>query len=443
MKVRIRRSDIYGELRAMSSKSDVQRALICAAFGDRSCRIISNRVSDDMEATMGCLNRAGADISYDEEAGTFIVKPVCLARERGRYDTAAPFMADCRESGSTLRFLIPVFSAIGADVIYEGQGRLPERPLGVILSELAAHGASIEGDRLPIHISGRIKPGGYKLPGNVSSQFISGLLLSFPLMEGSSSLSLTTELESSPYVDMTIYTMRRFGVSINMTDGGFSFDHREHRASEAEKEKTTAEDFGIVTGQREIRAGYRSPDIYEADGDWSNAAFFLAANALYRREAVAVKGLRPDSVQGDRAIASLLETITRDEPLTMDAREIPDLVPITAAVMALSPGEHRIINAGRLRIKESDRLSAMAEGLGRLGAEVTELRDGLLIRGSRDLKGGIEVSSFNDHRIAMALSIAALFCREPVTVDGAEAVRKSFPDFYDQLLRLHGDVEYI
>ena len=413
MKVRLRRSHIKGELSAMSSKSDVHRALICAAFSDDECLIRTNCISDDMAATMGCLNAVGADISYDEAEGGFLVRPLRGPVREGLIE------ADCGESGSTLRFLIPVFSAIAANVRFLGRGKLPERPVSVILSELRRHGAKVEGDKLPFTIAGRASSGEYELPGDVSSQFITGLLLSFPLMEGDSLLRLSTELQSAPYVDMTMDTMDRFGVRIKRKDRSFSFE------------------------KGQASSGYKSPGIYEADGDWSNAAFFLAANAIYGAEEIRLRGLRQDSIQGDKAIASILSELEGGGDVTMDASEVPDLVPIVACTMALFPGEHRIINAGRLRIKESDRLRAISEGLTGLGASVTELPEGLIINGRNELKGGATVSSFNDHRIAMALSIAALFCREEVLIDGAEAVNKSFPSFFTELRRLGADLEII
>lgn len=402
MDVRIYGSEPRGEMRAMASKSDVHRALICAAFSDNETFIGSNADSSDMEATAGCLRAAGADIVYDRQRQGFEVRPI---------RPAASVMADCRESGSTLRFLIPVFAAAGLTASYSGQGRLPERPLGPILDELRAHEMDIEGERLPLTIRGRLAAGGFSLPGDVSSQFITGLLLAFPLMKGASELRLTTELQSSAYVDMTMDTMRRFGAGIDRSDRRFL--------------------YGGGPGS------YVSPGIYEADGDWSNAAFFLAADSLLGGGHIDIRGLREDSVQGDRRIASILRGIADGSQRIMDASEVPDLVPIVAVTMALSEGHFEIINAGRLRIKESDRLSAMAEGLRRLGAEVEEQQEGLVIEGKgMPLPGGVSISSEGDHRIAMALSIGALFCREPVVIEGAEAVAKSYPHFYEDMEKL-------
>lgn len=436
MDVRIGRSELHGELKAMPSKSDVHRALICSAFSDGRCFVEAEPVSDDMKATMDCLNAAGAGISYDDKRGGFEVLPAGWkgAAEGPGAEAAdktageavpekAPHArtADCRESGSTLRFLIPVFAAAGLDISFKGRGRLPERPISVILDELSAHGSLVEGVRLPFSISGRAESGEYVLPGDISSQFVSGLLMAFPIMGGASKLHLSSELQSAAYVDMTIDTMQRFGAKIRRDGRDYFYD-------------------GRMGGP-----AYRSPGTYCCDGDWSNAAFFIAANALYGREAVDIKGLRADSLQGDRHIADIIRELSLSEregrPGIMDASGEPDLVPITAAFMALSGGDFEIVNAGRLRIKESDRLHAMAEGLGRLGADIEEKPEGLVIRGKGRLRGGAEVSSFSDHRIAMALSIAALFCDEPVVIKEAESVAKSFPDFYRELKRLGGAVE--
>ena len=413
MNIRIYPSKPHGSMEAMASKSDVHRALICAAFSDRETIIHSNSISRDMEATASCLRAAGAAICYDPGEGLFIVSPGRI-RGEGPGDSVP---ADCRESGSTLRFLIPVFAAAGISTRFTGEGRLPERPLKPILFELSAHGISVKGEKLPISIKGSMTPGSFSLPGDISSQFVSGLLLAFPLMEGDSRLSLTTGLESQAYVDMTMDTMKRFGIRISRSerDGKLSFSYKKN----------------------EGHPGYVSPFHYEADGDWSNAAFFLAADMLLGGGQIKVNGLREDSVQGDRAIADILKELSHGKGCVLDASSVPDLVPICAVAMALTPGKHRIVNAGRLRIKESDRLSAISEGLQRMGADITELPEGLIIEGKAgELPGGTEVSSFNDHRIAMALSIGALFCRKPVEITGAEAVEKSYPGFFDDLRRL-------
>ncbi len=427
MKIRVKRSRLIGCIGAISSKSDVHRALICAAFSDKDCFISSNVFSKDMEATMSCLNLLGAKISYDNEKKGFSVCPIKLGAvsEGSQADTDKTEAVNitkpelcCKESGSTLRFLLPVVSALGTAARFTGLGRLPERPMSPIVSELRRHGMYISSEKLPMDIKGKLSSGDFTLRADISSQFISGLILSFPLMSESSALSLSTKLESAAYVDMTIATMRRFGAKIEKTGDGYLY-----RAEEG-------------------RRGYISPGIYEADGDWSNAAFFLAVSRL-TGEDLRVEGLRDDSVQGDKHIIDILKFIDKDPSYVMDASEVPDLVPICAVYMALSNGDFSIVNAGRLRIKESDRLSAAAKGLRALGASVEELPDGLKIKGMGRLKGGATLSSSNDHRMAMAFFTAGLCCEEPIVIDGAEAVSKSYPDFYKDMESLGAKVEVL
>jgi len=354
----------------MPSKYDLHRLMIAAHLAGMDLERLPV-ISDDIEATKECLQNMSGD---------------------------------CRESGSTLRFLLPVFAALGREVTFTGTGRLPERPMQPLIDELRAKNCTIDRDRLPIAIAGRLRPGVFTLPGGVSSQYVTGLLFALPLLEERSEIALTSPLESRGYVDMTLRTLRKFGIVIQETATG----------------------FGVPGGQR-----YLPPEgALIPEGDWSAAAFWLGANALGSR--VRVTGLDGDSAQPDRAIMSLLENRG-----VMDASQCPDLVPIMAVVMALSPGRHEIINAARLRIKESDRLHAMAANLNAMGADVTELTDGLIINGKPALRGG-EADSFGDHRIAMALAIAALKCEGAVTLRGAEAVRKTYPRYWEDYQGLGG-----
>lgn len=473
MDVRLSPSALGGTVAAVSSKSDVHRALIAAACADRPCRIKSNICSKDMEASMRCLNALGAKLSYEEEEQAFSVVPVqhSVGQEAQNPETKTADgkateqlsdrqseterVLDCAESGSTLRFLIPVAAALGGTSRFIGHGRLPERPVGVLLDAMTPHGVHADSDHLPLCIKGKLSGGDFLLPGNISSQFVTGLLLAFPLLAGRSRLKLSTELESRAYVDMTLDTMQRFGCPVTALQDGYAWQPPVQRGQSA----------------------YLAPKIYEADGDWSNAAFFLAAdalNVLYHGEkargSVCVTGLRERSVQGDRKIAEVLNALIAyvssqrtgsmrgcvDEAgegrkgkasetgavcstvqehgvlcFAADVSEIPDLAPILSVVMALAPcGHFQITNAARLRLKECDRLSAMADALGALSAKVTELPDGLLIEGSGRPQGGVRLRGYNDHRVVMALSIAAAYCTEPVSITDAEAVRKSYPDFF-------------
>ena len=364
---------LSGELAAMPSKSDLHRLMIAAWLaGEEIDRLPV--ISDDIAATKECLQGA----------------------------------CHCRESGSTLRFLLPVMAALGKTVTFTGEGRLPGRPMRPLVELLRAHGCAVDAERLPIAITGQLRPGTFALPGNISSQYITGLLFALPLLSGESEIALTSPLESAGYVKMTLRTLEKYGIIINERPRGWQ----------------------VPGNQRYLPPGDQP---LSPEADWSNAAFWLAANAL--GSDIRVTGLDKASAQPDRAIESLLE-----HPGFMDAAQCPDLVPVMAVVMALTQRESRIANAARLRLKESDRLRAMAENLCALGADVTELPDGLAIRGGPVLRGGV-ADSFGDHRIAMAMAIAALRCERGVTLHGAQAVRKSYPDFWDDYRRLGGQME--
>ena len=375
---------LRGAVSAVPSKSQAHRALICAALADEPTRIECAGTSRDIEATEACLSalKAGGE-------GTVILP--------------------CGESGSTFRFLLPVLGALGRKASFVLEGRLPQRPLSPLREELVRHGCilSPQGSN-PFMIEGRLTPGAYTLGAGVSSQFTSGLLFALPLLDGDSELSLTGKIESFPYIELTMEMLEKFGVKIEFKDMLFS----------------------IPGGQK-----YRSPGTVNIEGDWSNAAFWLCANALPGNE-VTVSGLDTDSKQGDKAVLKILELFGSDlSGIEIDAADIPDLVPILSVVAAAAKGTTIIRNAGRLRIKESDRLAAVTDMLGRLGADIRETADGLIIHGGRPLTGGI-VSSRGDHRIAMSAAIAAVLCTEPVVIRGAEAVSKSYPTFFEERRRI-------
>jgi len=379
MTVTLRPGTLEGEIAAIPSKSDLHRLMIAAWLAGMDIDTLPV-ISDDIAATRDCLQR----------------NAVC----------------NCRESGSTLRFLLPVMAALCRTITFTGEGRLPERPMQPLVDLLREHGCTVSREKLPITISGQLQPGNFALPGDISSQYVTGLLFALPLLNGNSEITLTSPLESRGYVDMTLRTLRKFNVVINETAHGFA----------------------VPGGQTYLPPG----GTLMPEGDWSNAAFWLAANAL--GSGIRVTGLDEGSAQPDRAIAGLLKNCG-----DMDASQCPDLVPIIAVVMALTPGDrlapagrHEITNAARLRIKESDRLHAMAVNLNALGADVTELPDGLIIRGRPSLRGG-EVDSFGDHRIAMAMAIAALMCEQEVTLQGAQAVRKSYPAFWEDYFKMRNE----
>ena len=390
---------LSGSVRAIASKSQAHRMLICAALADGKTEICCRELSQDIEATAGCLRALGADIERRGES--LVVTPIEQA-------AAGYVVLDCGESGSTLRFMLPVVCALGRECTIKMHGRLPERPLEPLWSELIRRGAVLSKPlRDEIAVSGKIVPGEYTIAGNVSSQFISGLMFALPLV-GGGRIRIEGELESVGYVDMTIRALEKFGVGIRREPGGF-----------------------CVPGARR----FSSAGAVEVEGDWSNAAFWLAAGEL--GSSVECSGLDPDSPQGDRAAVSALTGLGRGGEV--DARNVPDLVPILAVAACGKKGATRFCGAGRLRIKESDRIKSVCAMLSALGGDVEETPDGLIVHGTGSLRGGT-VSSAGDHRIAMSAAIASTICSESVTVEGAECVRKSYPAFWEDFVSLGGKV---
>ncbi len=404
---------LSGAVRAISSKSDAHRNLICAALAAGPTGFDPFTPSDDIDATMACLTALGASLGKRPDGGV-TVTPGTAAR--------AP-MLDCGESGSTLRFLLPVAAALGCGASFTGHGRLPERRVAPLLEALAAHGCTPSASRLPFTLAGRLTPGDYEIVGNESSQYISGLLFALPLTGGDCRIHIVGPLSSRGYVDMTLRTVRRFGITVHETGAGFE----------------------IPGGQR-----YRSPGRAALEGDWSNAAFFLAAGAL--GSAVTVMGLRGASIQRDREIMTCLSRFgacvtEKNGSVTaapgqlagqrIDVDQIPDLLPVLAVLACAAEGETVLTNAARLRDKESDRLAATSAMLTALGGRVTEMPDELRITGMGRLAGGL-VDGAGDHRIVMAAAVAAAICRGPVTIRGAEAVRKSYPGFFEDYCALGG-----
>ena len=404
-----------GEVRAPVSKSCLHRLMICAALSRGGASIVCGELPRDAAATLRCLAALGAGYAYD---GTRLrIDPVVG-------DAPGPAALPCGESASTLRFLLPLVGALGAEAEFRMEGRLPERPLEPFLSELAAHGISFERGAASLRCRGVLRAGEWSLPGNVSSQFISALLVSLPLLDGDSTLRVYGRTESSGYVEMTERALRLASVRF---EGGEGL-------------------YRIPGGQR-----FALPAEVAAEGDWSGAAAFLAMGAL-SPDGVRVGGLEPGSVQPDRAVVSILRRFgaearsnggcvrTRRGELrgcVIDASQTPDLVPVLAALAALADGETRIINASRLRLKESDRLESSAAMLRALGADVSLAEDGLLIRGAPSLRGGV-TDACSDHRVAMAAAVAACGCADDVVLRGAECVEKSFPRFWDELDSLGG-----
>lgn len=418
MNVKIQPSALSGTLPAIASKSAAHRLLICAALAESPSAITCAETSADIEATVRCLAALGARIRYD--GGVFHIDPLPrpVAGER---------ILDAGESGSTLRFLLPVACALGAEAAFYMSGRLPERPLSPLYEELISHGCAISAPGYsPIRTGGRLKSGRYTIYGGVSSQFISGLLFALPLTDGESIIRVTGEIESRPYADMTVDALRRSGIDV-VTDGRV---------------------FRVPGNQR-----YAPESAVTVEGDWSNAAFWLCLGAVGAHE-ITVTNLNHKSLQGDKSVAELLKrfgarVVTSEDSVTVsrgnlrgieiDAGNTPDLVPALAAAASVAEGVTVIKNAGRLRLKESDRLKATASTLGALGADISETVDGLVIRGKNRLDGGT-VDSHGDHRIVMAAAVAAAVCINPVIIKGAEAVRKSYPGFFEDYKALGGIV---
>lgn len=385
---------LCGTVHAIPSKSQAHRLLICAAFAEHETRLRCPDTNRDIEATADCLRALGAEITRDE--GGYTVLPV-----QSRPATA---VLPCHDSGSTLRFLLPVAGALGVDATFQLEGRLPQRPLSPLWEEMERMGCTLtRPTECTIRCQGKLNSGVYTISGGVSSQFITGLLLAFPLISGESQLEITGKLESAPYVTMTLKAIEQFGVMV--------------------------QNFSVASNQR-----FTSPVTVTVEGDWSNAAFFLAAKALGNN--ITVTGLRQDSPQGDRAVAALLAE--PEQKQTIDAADIPDLVPILAVTAACKQGAV-FTNIGRLRLKESDRVASVIGMIEALGGQAKADDTTLTVCGT-GLTGGT-VEAQNDHRIAMAAAIAATKCSQPVIILGAQCVEKSYPRFFEEYRKLGGRYE--
>ncbi|MDD7267316.1 MAG: 3-phosphoshikimate 1-carboxyvinyltransferase [Lachnospiraceae bacterium] len=388
---------INGRTDSIESKSMGHRLLIAAMLSGVEIRV--KNTSEDILATRDCL------------------QALCSVQSKKELH--------CRESGSTLRFLLPVAAALGKQVVFVMEGRLSDRPLTGFREALEEHGIVLTKQDNRLSVRGRLSGGTYRLPGDISSQYVSGLLFALPLLSEDSRIEITGKLESEPYVHMTLDVLRQAGVRII--------------------ELETARRFEIPGGQ-----AYHLPVGGSVEEDWSNHAVWLAMGAIGAGELINV-GMRPDSLQGDRAICDVLSRfgamIVTDETgrdiravsgrlrgIKIDASQIPDLVPILAVVAAAASGRTRIYNAARLRLKESDRLAAVKEVLTLLGVHIKAEDDCLEIEGGHSLHGN-RVPSFGDHRIVMMAAAAALLCEEEIVIEGAQAVAKSYPHFFAECRR--------
>ncbi len=390
MDITIQPHKLTGSIAAVPSKSQAHRILICAAFADKATVVHCPQTSNDIETTVRCLRALGAEIQNNEDG--YRISPVVTLPKHAQML--------CGESGSTLRFFLPVVGALGIDCTFSMEGRLAERPLSPLWEVLEDHGCKLKWlNKTTILCSGKLRAGDYDIAGNVSSQFISGLMMAFPLLSGHSTLRITGPIQSKPYIDITADVLSKFGI-----DSAF-------------------------------HGSYRSPGDMTVEGDWSNAAFFLGANAIGNR--VSLKGLDNSSCQGDKDISDFLNKLKSYGSL--DVSNNPDLVPILAVVAAANNGA-LFTSIARLRLKESDRVAAIVAMLSGLGITAQATEDTLRIYPGT-ITGGI-VDSFGDHRIAMAAAIAATAASGPVTILDAGCVAKSYPGFWQDYRTLGGHYEF-
>ena len=415
MNAKVTCDKVSGTINAIASKSVAHRQLIAAALSTQPTIIDCCSVNDDILATVNCLKSIGAEINYTD--GAFYVTPSKNAKSK---------ILDCNESGTTLRMLLPVVCAIGGEWQFIMRGRLSKRPLDPLKDELAAHGIKFhyeDADRL--NVSGKLTNGDYSISGEVSSQFISGLLFALSILKGKSTLTVRGKLESAPYVEMTLGVLNSMGADIKKSEQTFYINGSSLMAQ---------------------------PRI-SVEGDWSNAAFLLSAGAL--GGSVTLNNVNTSSTQGDMQILELLKgfgALVRENEssvtvssknlcaIQIDAQNIPDLVPILSVVAAGAKGDTHIYGASRLRIKESDRLQTTYELLKNIGADVELKDDGFIIHGKERLCGGT-VNSYNDHRIAMSAAIASILCDNEVEILEAQAVSKSYPDFWKDIQSLGFNVD--
>lgn len=396
MKVICRRARLAGTIPAIPSKSHAHRVLLAASLCREETAVRLTLLSEDLQATLSCVRGLGGTVR--QEGDSLTILPASAPASR---------MFDCGESGTTLRFFLPV-AAVDGGGDFTGRGRLPARPLEDLRQALEAHGISFSAPALPFSLTGNLRAGEYRLPGNVSSQYLSGLLFALPMLSSDSTLLLSSPLCSAGYLEMTLRVLETFGIQIESREGGFF----------------------IPGGQT-----YRSPGEVAIEGDWSNAAFWETARFL--GSPLTVTGLCESSVQRDKEICPILDAMKQSGELTVDASDIPDLVPVLCVAAAARTSQTVFSGTARLRMKESDRVESVCRMINALGGTISAGENAITVMGTGGLRGGT-VESAGDHRIAMSAAIAALCCREPVTVLGAEAVAKSYPTFWEDYQKQGG-----
>ncbi len=399
-------SSISGSISIPPSKSFLHRAVICAALAGGKSEIYPIVFSDDVLATINAVKNLGVDVN--------IAGGDRLTLHRGAFANKQ-IDIDCGDCASTLRFLIPIASALGINVKFKRSISLAKRPIKYYLEVLASNGLNykLNSDN-SIDVSGKLQAGKFSLRGDISSQFISGLLLTLPLLDDDSETNITSKLESEAYVDMTIAVMKNFGVEVEKKGNNF-----------------------YIKGKQEYKACK-----YHVEGDWSQAAFFMAAAAINGN--IRIKNLNKNSLQGDKKILDLLSDFganiywdavdlcikkSKLQGINIDASQIPDLVPILSVVAAYANGTTKINNATRLKYKECDRLKAIYLQLKSLGVDIEKFADGLAINGNKSYNGGV-LSSHKDHRMVMALSVMALRLKNSLKILDAQSINKSYPNFF-------------
>lgn len=407
MDIRITPRKLKGIVNIPPSKSVAHRMIIGAGLAGGCSEITNLSPSADISATIECMKALGADIDFNGEKAII----------NGIKNVSECATLNCNESGSTLRFLIPVAAALGVEAVFVGGGKLPTRPLTPFYNEFPKHGITFElpddGTNLPLKMKGKLTAGRYEIDGGISSQFITGLLFALPLLDGDSEIVLTSPLQSAPYVNITIEALKAYGCSIEKTANGFS-----------------------VKGNGKLKAVSS-----RIEGDYSQAAFFYTANCL--GSDISLMDLSENSAQGDKLIAEICSNFDKtNEAFELDCSDVPDLVPILTVLASFGKGTTRLLNVARLRIKECDRLAAMEDCLNRVGGSVRAFDDYIEIDGVGSLKGG-EVDAYNDHRIAMSMAIAATISEAPIIIRGAQCVSKSYPDFFDVYRSLGGKAEEV